>query len=67
MKKLKCQCPKNASVPKEDEFMYAEEEKSGMNHKPGECKGTNKIALYKRGDKKLYLCSCCRLIGDEEL
>ncbi len=67
MKKIKCQCPETSFTPKEHEDMYSEEEKSGMNHEPGECTGTNDIKLYERNGKKLYLCSCCFLFGDKEL
>lgn len=63
----KCQCPIEGNVPLNHQYMYSEAEKSGMDHKPGKCKGTNDIKLYKRGTKKLYLCSCCRLIGDVEV
>lgn len=65
MKKIKCQCPELGIVPKEREFMYLEAEKSGMNHKPNQCKGTNEIKLYNRGGKKLYLCSCCNMSDDK--
>jgi hypothetical protein len=67
IKKHKCQCPETSKVSPEREHLYSEEEKSGMNHKPGECKGTNDIKKYRRGDKELYLCSCCVLFGDIEL
>ena len=29
--------------------------------------GTYKIKKYKRGDKELYLCSCCNILGDIEI
>ena len=63
----KCECPIKASVVMKDEGMYSEEEKGGMNHAPGKCKGTNDIKLYKRGDKELNLCSRCFFLGDEAL
>ncbi len=66
MKKI-CECPQKGVVPREREFMYTEEEKSGMNHEPNKCNGTNEIKKYKRDDKELYLCSCCYLFGDIEL
>ena len=62
--KIKCQCPEVGSVRLEEEYWYSKDEKSGMNHKAGECKGTNEIRLYIRGGKRLYLCSCCVLFGD---
>ena len=64
MKKHKCECPKTGSVEKYNEYMYSEEEKSGMNHEPNECKGTNEVKQYERGSRKLWLCSCCYLFGD---
>lgn len=68
MKKTKkCQCPDKGVVPPEREILYSSEEKSGMNHEPGKCLGTNEIKLYDRNGKKLYLCSCCCLSGDELL
>lgn len=65
--KKKCQCDEVGKVSKEREYMYSEEEKSGMNHDKGKCKGTNKIKKYKRGEKILWLCSCCNLFGDIEI
>jgi len=67
MKKIKCQCSAEANVPFEDKKMYSLAEKSGMNHKPGKCKGTNNIKKYRRGNKELYLCSCCYFLGDIEI
>ena len=63
----RCECPTKGFVYPSDESMYSEEERSGMNHKPNECQGTNEVKLYKRGDRKLWLCSCCYLGGDEEV
>ena len=63
---MKCECPNKGIVEKSDEHLYSEEEKSGMNHKKGECKGTNEIKQYIRNGKKLWLCSCCTL-GDIEV
>ena len=65
--KIKCECDGKGFVTPEREYQYSEEEKSGMNHEPNECKGTNEIKLYQRGDKKLYLCSCCNVFGDKEI
>ena len=63
--KAKCQCPELAKVLPEKEHLYSEKEKSGMNHKPNECKGTNELKLYRRGDgTTLWLCSCCTSFGD---
>lgn len=67
MEKIKCQCPEKGVTPPERESMYAPEEKSGMNHEPNKCNGTNEIKLYERDGRKLYLCSCCYLSGDKEI
>ena len=66
-KQLRCECPDTGNVPMEDEGMYSKEEKSGMNHKPNQCKRTNNIKKYRRGNKDLYLCSCCVMFGDKEI
>jgi len=60
----RCECPAVSSVPKSRESEYSKEEKSGMNHKPNKCPCTNEVKKYKRGNKILYLCSCCHLTGD---
>ena len=62
-----CQCPDESTVTEEKEYLYSPEEKSGMSHKPNECKGTNNILPYKRNNKLLYLCSCCNVLGDIEV
>ena len=61
----KCQCPEKGTISSASEFMYSDSEKLGMNHEPNECNGTNEIRLYSRGNKELYLCSCCWLFGDK--
>lgn len=66
-KQIRCQCPETGSVSSEAKCLYSKAEKSGMNHLPNECKGTNNIKLYKRGEKFLYLCSCCNILGDVEV
>ncbi len=64
---IKCECPyKSVVLPAEERF-YSEKEKSGMNHEPNKCKGTNDIKKYRRNDKELYLCSCCVDFGDVEI
>ncbi len=63
----KCECPIDDNVTGTMEKFYSEEEKSGMNHKPGECKGTYDLKRYKRDDRKLWLCSCCSFSGDVEI
>ena len=64
---IRCQCPTKGYVPEERMYMYSPEEKSGMNHSPGKCKGMNEIKLYERDGKKLFLCSCCHVFGDNLL
>ena len=64
---MQCQCPTQRAVPPGLESMYDEEERAGMNHAPGKCKGTHDVKQYKRGSELLWLCSCCYLSGDEEV
>lgn len=63
----KCECPTLSSVRPGMQWMYSEEEKSGMDHEPNECQGTNKVKLYRRDKKELWLCSCCSMVNDEEV
>src|SRR3990167_4274456 len=63
----KCECPENGVVGPNMERLYSDEEKSGMNHEPGECIGTNNLCLYERDGKKMFLCSCCHLSGDKRI
>ena len=63
-KKLKCECDDTGIVTPDREYQYSEEEKSGMNHAPNKCKGTNEIKKYKRNGKVLWLCSCCDMFSD---
>ena len=58
-KKLKCECSERGEVSPDKEIQYSDAEKSGMNHEPNECKGTNEIRTYIRDGKELNLCSCC--------
>lgn len=63
----KCECPETGRVDKWREQFYSSAEKSGMNHLPNKCKGTNDLKKYKRGEKELTLCSCCRMPFDIEV
>ena len=66
--KIKCQCPDTADANKMIYPLdFSKEEKLGMFHEPNKCKCTNDLKLYKRGNKKLWLCSCCHIFGDEEV
>lgn len=67
MKKIKCECPLEGNVSPSMVDMYSEEEKAGMYHKPNKCKGTHNLKKFRRGKKKLWLCSCCTLPGDIEI
>lgn len=63
---MKCQCPDDGILKAEIAFMYNPvTERPFVNHEPGKCKCSNEIKQYKRGKKKLWLCSCCHLSGDE--
>jgi len=58
--KHKCECPTKGVLKEGMESWYDEElELPFVNHKPNECKCTNELKRYKRGNKKLWLCSCC--------
>jgi len=63
-RKIKCQCPETANVSPDMEHMFQEEEKAGMKHQPNKCLGSYQIGKFKRGEKELWLCSCCSLTGD---
>lgn len=63
----KCECPEKGMVSKDRECLYSKEEKSGMNHAPGKCKGTHDVRLYSRDGVKLWLCSCCTLPWHKEV
>lgn len=62
----RCECPLegNGNMP---ESMYSEDEQIGRIHKPNECKCTAGLKQYIRRGKKIWLCSCCYMPGDEEL
>lgn len=55
-----CECDHDAVLKPEWEGMYHPTlERPFVNHKPGECKCTNKLQQYERGDRMVWLCSCC--------
>lgn len=66
---LVCQCPEEGSVPEDRLNEYeAEKERPYVNHKPGECKCTNELTLWRRDGKELWLCSiCCFPLSDEKV
>ncbi len=57
--KNKCQCPDDASNNILSKVWFVPEEYVAMKHKPNECRGTYKLALYTRDGRELWLCSCC--------
>lgn len=67
MKEIKCECPELSVLKEHMKMFYDPElELPFVDHEPGKCKCTNKIKAYKRGNKILYFCSCCKLLGDLE-
>ncbi len=61
----KCQCDCVGEVSEDRLHLYDEiTERPYVNHAPGECACTNKIDLYRRNGKAIWLCSICNLIGD---
>ena len=68
MKSEKCECPTKgrlqAGMAKEYD---TEKELPFVNHKPNECECTNELKQYFRKGKKIWLCSCCNMSGDEEI
>ncbi len=60
----RCECPARGEVSTQRSTLYSEEERPGMNHAPNKCHGTYQLAQYRRGNRVLWLCSCCNLPGD---
>lgn len=68
MSALKCQCPNEGKLKPSIASMYdSETELPFVIHAPGECKCTNDIRRYRRGETILNLCSCCFISGDKEV
>lgn len=66
MKKIKCQCPFEGKFLVGMEGWYDKElELPFVEHKPNECKCTNKLKQYLRDGKKIWLCSCCVMFNDK--
>ena len=63
----KCECNIDSFVEKERRHEYSKEEKAGMNHKAGKCKGTYKMEKYIRDGKEILLCNCCWFSGEEKI
>ena len=61
-----CECPDTGAVQPEWEEAYGDEERAGMHHAPGKCRGTFDLRQYRRQGKPLWLCSCCHRFGDVE-
>ncbi len=62
--KQHCQCPDDSMDNPNPPSAYLDEEQNGRCHEPNKCPCTNDVFLYKRGEQKLWLCSCCNLSGD---
>ena len=66
--KIRCECPeKSIRNPISDSFGYLPEEEKARSHEPNKCPGTYDLKRYKRGNKILWLCSCCHLSRDIEI
>ena len=66
-----CECPETgldeAAGGAPDSWYDAVTERPFVKHEPHECRCTNNLRRYKRGDKILMLCSCCNVSGDQEI
>lgn len=62
----RCECPETGTGDA-PEWMYSKEELIGRVHKPNKCKCVVELKLYKRNNKKLWLCSYCFMPGDVEV
>lgn len=63
----RCQCPEEGVRNPVVRHLCSDEEWAVAAHAPGECRGTLRLAKYQRGDKILWLCSCCNLSWDVRL
>jgi hypothetical protein len=65
---MRCQCPEEGKLQPDMAGWYDEEtELPYVTHAPGECECTNDVALYRRGERELLLCSCCHRFGEERI
>lgn len=63
-----CECDFVGFVEPERLCEYdAETERPFVNHKPHECLCTNNLRLFRRGDRTIWLCSCCNTSRDERI
>lgn len=65
-KQIRCECPNDSMNNIMPASRYTEEEQSGRQHAKGKCPCIAELKKYKRGNKILWLCSCCTL-GNEVL
>ncbi len=65
--KRKCECPDDSMNNRNPPSMYSMEEQNGRCHKPNKCPCVNNLKQYMRGNKKLWLCSCCNQSQDKEI
>ena len=63
----RCECDQDSRGNMNPGTMYGPEERKAMRHAPGECPGDYGVKLYQRGDRQLWLCSCCNLGRDIEI
>ena len=62
----RCECPDDVVGPPIIPELYdSVTELPFVVHRVGECQCTHRLRRYRRGDKTLWLCSCCHLLGDE--
>ena len=65
---IRCECNMDSTLSPSEAYKYDEDtELPFVNHKPNECKCRNDLRQYIRDGKKIWLCSCCCLFGDEEI
>jgi hypothetical protein len=65
---MKCECPDKGVLNPAIASMYDPyAELPFVEHAPGKCRCTNDLKLYRRGEKTLWLCSCCITTKDYEV
>lgn len=64
---IRCECElKGVLYPQMISFYDPTTELPYVKHKPNKCKCTNELKRYIRNGKIVWLCSCCKLLGDME-
>mgnify|MGYP001563278603 CR=1 FL=1 len=59
----RCECPSVVTISLLKAWYLPEEYKT-MSHEAGKCPGDYLVKKYQRGDRTLWLCSCCHLSTD---